>query len=109
MATRQTGREGRAPIAKVLMGGAVAAALMLSTSMVAAQVTPVEIESGDNSLFSSRVLTTGLDNPWALRWGPDDMIWVTERTGGEVTRVDPVSGAKQVLLRSLGPDRALYL
>jgi len=98
MATRQTGREGRAPIAKVLMGGAVAAALMLSTSMVAAQVTPVEIESGDNSLFSSRVLTTGLDNPWALRWGPDDMIWVTERTGGEVTRVDPVSGAKQVLL-----------
>lgn len=98
MATRLTGREGGAPIAKVLLGGAVAAALMLSTSMVAAQVTPVEIESGDNSLFSSRVLTTGLDNPWAMRWGPDDMIWVTERTGGEVTRVDPVSGAKQVLL-----------
>ncbi|SDZ93426.1 glucose/sorbosone family PQQ-dependent dehydrogenase [Pelagibacterium halotolerans] len=98
MATRQTGREGRAPIAKVLMGGAVAAALMLSTSMVAAQVTPVEIESGDNSLFSSRVLTTGLSNPWAMRWGPDDMIWLTERTSGEVTRVDPTTGAQQLLL-----------
>lgn len=85
-------------MAKALMGGAVVAALMLSTSMVAAQVTPVEIESGDNSLFSARVLTTGLENPWAMTWGPDDMIWVTERTGGEVTRVDPVSGAQQVLL-----------
>ena len=98
MATRLTGRGGGAPIAKVLMGGAVAAALMLSTSMVAAQVTPVEIESGDNSLFSSRVLTTGLDNPWAMRWGPDDMIWLTERTSGEITRVDPTTGAQQLLL-----------
>eukprot|EP00873_Tetraselmis_striata_P032695 jgi/Tetstr1/452959/TSEL_039995.t1 len=80
------------------MGGAVAAALMLSTSMVSAQVTPVEIESGDSSLFSSRVLTTDLSNPWALRWGPDDMIWVTERTSGEVTRVDPTTGAQQLLL-----------
>lgn len=85
-------------MAKALMGGAVAAALMLSTSMVAAQVTPVEIESGDNSLFSSRVLTTGLSNPWAMRWGPDDMIWLTERTSGEVTRVDPTTGAQQLLL-----------
>jgi PQQ-dependent dehydrogenase (s-GDH family) len=82
----------------MLMGGAVAAALMLSTSVVSAQVTPVEIQSGDNSLFSSRVLTTGLSNPWAMRWGPDDMIWVTERTSGEVTRVDPSTGAQQLLL-----------
>lgn len=85
-------------IAKCLAGGAMAAALMLSTAPTVAQETPVEIETGQNDLFASRVLTTGLDNPWAMRWGPDDMIWVTERTSGEVTRVDPVSGAQQLLL-----------
>ncbi|MCQ0969490.1 PQQ-dependent sugar dehydrogenase (plasmid) [Paracoccus sp. TK19116] len=63
-----------------------------------AQVIPTEIETGDNALFASRVLTTDLSNPWAMRWGPDDMIWLTERTSGEVTRVDPVTGAQQVLL-----------
>lgn len=63
-----------------------------------AQVTPTEVPQGDGAAFSSRVLTTGLSNPWAMRWGPDGMIWVTERTSGEVTRVDPVSGAQQVLL-----------
>ncbi|WP_417580370.1 glucose/sorbosone family PQQ-dependent dehydrogenase [Pelagibacterium sp.] len=98
MATRHKARGGRAPIATAFMGGAIAAALMLSTSLVSAQVTPVEIQSGDSSLFSSRVLTTGLSNPWAMRWGPDDMIWLTERTSGEVTRVDPTTGAQQLLL-----------
>ncbi|MBS1303222.1 L-sorbosone dehydrogenase [Loktanella sp. SALINAS62] len=66
--------------------------------MAMAQVTPTDIATGDSSLFSSRVLTTGLDNPWAMRWGPDDRIWLTERTSGEVTRVDPTTGAQQVLL-----------
>jgi PQQ-dependent dehydrogenase (s-GDH family) len=76
----------------------IAAAVLLTAGQVAAQVTPVEIQAGDASKFAARVLTTGLSNPWALRWGPDGMIWLTERTSGEVTRVDPVSGAQQVLL-----------
>ncbi|MFD2648026.1 glucose/sorbosone family PQQ-dependent dehydrogenase [Devosia albogilva] len=76
----------------------LAAALMLTAGPVLAQVTPVEIPQGESELFGSRVLTTGLSNPWAMRWGPDDMIWVTERTSGEVTRVDPTTGAQQVLL-----------
>ncbi|WP_244467001.1 glucose/sorbosone family PQQ-dependent dehydrogenase [Devosia geojensis] len=71
---------------------------MLTTSLTLAQETPVEIEQGQNDLFSSRVLTTALSNPWAMRWGPDDMIWVTERTSGEVTRVHPTTGAQQLLL-----------
>ncbi|SDG37523.1 dehydrogenase, PQQ-dependent, s-GDH family [Pelagibacterium luteolum] len=79
-------------------GGLLALGLMMTSSLVSAQVTPVEIESGDSSLFASRVLTAGLSNPWAMRWGPDNQIWVTERTSGEVTRVDPVSGAQQLLL-----------
>ncbi|RYH04482.1 c-type cytochrome [Salipiger sp. IMCC34102] len=81
-----------------VLGGTLVAALALGAGMASAQVTPVEIETGDNGLFSSRVLAVGLDNPWAMRWGPDDMIWLTERTAGEVTRVDPTSGEQQVLL-----------
>ncbi len=81
-----------------ILGSGLVATLALGAGMTAAQVTPETIETGDNSLFSSRVLTTGLDNPWAMRWGPDDLIWVTERTSGEVTRVDPTTGAHQVLL-----------
>lgn len=73
-------------------------AVTLGAGAAVAQVTPVEIEAGDPSRFGMRVLTTGLSNPWAMRWGPDNMIWVTERTSGEVTRVDPESGAQQVLL-----------
>ena len=98
MATRQTLRAGRAAFTRIMAGSAVAASLMLSTSLAMAQVTPVEIPQGQNELFSSRVLTAGLSNPWAMRWAPDNMIWVTERTSGEVTRVDPVSGSQQLLL-----------
>lgn len=44
--------------------------------------------------FSSRVVATGLSNPWEVTMGPDNFLWVTERTGKRITRVDPVSGAK---------------
>ena len=97
MATRFGTDAGRA-VARTIAGGAVAATLMLSTSLATAQVTPVEVPQGQNDLFSSRVLTTALSNPWAMRWGPDDQIWVTERTSGEVTRIDPTTGAQQLLL-----------
>lgn len=36
-------------------------------------------------------LVSGLDTPWDLAWGPDGLIWVTER-GGRISRVDPASG-----------------
>jgi glucose/arabinose dehydrogenase len=41
--------------------------------------------------FQVDTLVSGLDTPWEIAWGPDDMIWVTER-GGTVRRVDPDSG-----------------
>ncbi|GAB3304503.1 PQQ-dependent sugar dehydrogenase [Hymenobacter tenuis] len=36
-------------------------------------------------------LTTGLQVPWELVWGPDNFIWMTER-GGRISRVNPASG-----------------
>lgn len=39
-----------------------------------------------------RVLVSGLAAPWEITWGPDDMLWLTERTAGRILRVDPDDG-----------------
>jgi PQQ-dependent dehydrogenase (s-GDH family) len=84
----------------------LALALLATTGSAFAQLekipglpmTPEPVEQGDASLFSMRVLTAGLANPWSVRWGPDDYLWVTERTESRVTRVHPVDGTRQVVL-----------
>ena len=43
-------------------------------------------------------MVEGLDNPWNIRYGPDDMLWVTERTGKRIVRVNPETGIKKVAL-----------
>jgi aldose sugar dehydrogenase len=43
--------------------------------------------------YSVSVLATGLDTPWDLAWGPDGMIWVSERDG-RISRVDPARGTR---------------
>ena len=48
--------------------------------------------------FTMRVVTSGLDSPWEITWGPDDQLWVTERRGRRVLRIDPVSGSTSALL-----------
>ena len=44
--------------------------------------------------FAKRVVTTGLANPFQVVWGPDDHLWITERTGSRITRVQPSDGSK---------------
>jgi glucose/arabinose dehydrogenase len=46
--------------------------------------TPVEI--------AAKVLVENLNFPWEILWGPDNMIWMTEKSG-KISRVDPESGA----------------
>jgi PQQ-dependent dehydrogenase (s-GDH family) len=43
--------------------------------------------------FSFRVVTRGLLAPWEILWGPDNRLWVTERTGRRVDRVNPTDGS----------------
>jgi glucose/arabinose dehydrogenase len=50
------------------------------------------------SPVQERVLTDGLDNPWEILWGSDNFIWMTEREG-TVSRVNPSTGARQVVYR----------
>lgn len=45
--------------------------------------------------FSVTTLVSGLATPWDLVWGPDSMIWVSER-GGTISRVDPKNGNRTI-------------
>ncbi len=64
------------------------------TNLAQAQNGPEAAVRGTKQ-FSERVLVSGLAGPWELTWGPDNMLWVTERTGKRVTRIDPKTGAKK--------------
>jgi len=43
--------------------------------------------------FAFRSVTTGLQTPWEVTWGPDSRLWVTERTGKRVVRINPADGS----------------
>jgi PQQ-dependent dehydrogenase (s-GDH family) len=46
--------------------------------------------------FRQTEVVTGLAGPWELTWGSDNMLWVTERTGKRITRVNPATGDRKV-------------
>lgn len=73
-------------------------ALLLACSTAVLAQNPRNQHHHGPEVFSQRVVATGLENPWTLAWGPDNQLWVTERTGFRVTRIDPASGAKRVAL-----------
>lgn len=90
---------------------AVAIALTLGASLTGAAVTGGDPSGGTGTApsapatalpasgtFAKRVVATGLHNPYEIVRGPDGALWVTEKSGKKVTRVDPESGAKSTLL-----------
>src|ERR1700753_241831 len=52
----------------------------------------------ESKRFRKSVVVSGLAGQWELTWGPDDMLWVTERTGKRITRVDPSNGKLSVAI-----------
>ena len=43
--------------------------------------------------FVKRVVASGLANPFQVIWGPDNYLWITERTAGRIIRVLPSDGS----------------
>ena len=60
-----------------------------STSHHSSAQTQWDIEG---TILTEYDLVTGLQVPWEILWGPDDMIWATTRPG-DVIRIDPETGA----------------
>ena len=78
----------------------IAAALLALTALTLpalAQDTPDAAVSGTKQ-FEMTVLADGFEAPWEISWGPDGWLWLTERTGGRITRVNPADGTKQVAI-----------
>ena len=44
--------------------------------------------------FTSRILATNFSAPYNILYGPDDSLWVTDRTAKSITRLDPDNGSK---------------
>ncbi len=65
--------------------------------LVLAQEAPDSAVRGTKQ-FRQSMLVSGLAGPWELTLGPDGMLWVTERTGKRVTRIDPTSGERAVAI-----------
>lgn len=70
--------------------------LILSLPAIA-QDTPDAVVAGKEQ-FEMRVLTTGLLAPWEVALGPDGMLWVTERVGRKIDRIDPATGETTTLI-----------
>jgi glucose/arabinose dehydrogenase len=48
--------------------------------------------------YETRVIAQELNVPWEIRWGYDNWIWFTERSG-RFSKVNPETGEKKVLLK----------
>ena len=55
-----------------------------------------------NTTLSEREVIGGLDVPWEIKWGPDNFLWVTERSG-IVSRVNVETGEQHIIL-NLAPQ-----
>ncbi len=73
------------------LGTVVAGTLALATCDAPATPPTASVSAPLNAT----TLVSGLDTPWDLVWGPDGMIWVSER-GGTISRVDPKTGNRTV-------------
>jgi len=71
-------------------------AVVLS-AVTLAQRGPASVVHGSKQ-FEKAVIVSGLANPWELTWGPDDWLWVTERSSRRITRVDPATGERRVAM-----------
>jgi len=93
----------RSLIARSLLtrSAGVAAVLLLSGPAGAQiapgpNVNPRTVWSNPPEVFTTRVIAAGFDDPWEVTWGPDGFLWITERVGKRVVRVNPADGSRKV-------------
>lgn len=65
-------------------------------SLVNETLTPAQQQAREQLLqekgFSVNVIATNLSAPLNLLYGPDGTLWITERIGKDIVRVDPTNG-----------------
>jgi PQQ-dependent dehydrogenase (s-GDH family) len=69
--------------------------LFIALVTLTAQDSPDTVQAPTKRFHKSTVVS-GLNGPWEITWGPDNMIWTTERVGKRVSRVNPQTGEVKV-------------
>ncbi len=49
-------------------------------------------------MFGLHVVADHLSDPWSITYGPDQWLWITEAKGYRVSRINPRTGEKKLLL-----------
>jgi PQQ-dependent dehydrogenase (s-GDH family) len=57
-----------------------------------------QISGAMGEKFKLRVIAAKLSDPWEITYGPDNSLWITEAKGYLVSKIDPETGRKTVLL-----------
>src|SRR5262245_34205667 len=81
-----------------MRNAALAAAAIVAMLPAAATMQDPTLITNPAERFTMRVLASGLEGPWEVAWGPDQMLWVTERTGRRVIRINPTDGSRTTLV-----------
>jgi PQQ-dependent dehydrogenase (s-GDH family) len=84
--------------ARCRLACAVCAALLLAAAWGARSDAQGPQTARATERFAMRVVASGLEGPWEVAFGPDRQLWVTERTGRRVVRINPADGSKDVLV-----------
>jgi len=66
--------------------------VLLMFSLLLVAVGCISISQAPPETFAMRVIATGLKQPLELAFGPDGYLWLTERVGKRVLRVNPADG-----------------
>jgi PQQ-dependent dehydrogenase (s-GDH family) len=62
-------------------------------------VSPRAVWSEPPEQFTTRVVATGFEDPYEVTYGPDGYLWITERVGKRVVRVNPADGSRKLAVR----------
>ena len=87
-------------VSALALGGSVASAApaVAGSGSAVSPAATASTSAHPTGAFTKRVVATGLGNPYEIVWGPDGFLWVTEKSGLKVTRVNPTTGARTTVL-----------
>lgn len=57
-----------------------------------------EVTSAQQPSFERRILVSKLDDPWSISCGTDGYLWITESKSYQVSRINPQSGSRDIVL-----------
>jgi len=88
----------RSVLARFTCAVAALSSATLATAQIAPGpgVNPRTVWSNPPETFTSRVVASGFEDPWEVTYGPDGHLWITERVGKRIVRVNPADGSRRV-------------